>query len=146
MLKKNDGYFLSETIIGLTVVATIITILYVGSMSYYIKQNNNITKFNTVQGLYSIKEVKKYYLNNPVTQGENGLLYDSSNNNNDFFDNLDINKVYYTDYNISGFDFSEIPASIRKELKKIDIDNSEYEKRYIVIFNDYSYATIGINE
>ena len=58
--KNNKGYFLVETIIVLTIVSTIITTLYVNSMNNYIKEKNELTKYNTVDGLYSANAIKKY--------------------------------------------------------------------------------------
>ena len=62
-MEKNcqKGYFLVETIISLTVVATIITVLYGTITSSFIKQNNEITRFNTTEGLYTTKEIDKYF-------------------------------------------------------------------------------------
>ena len=60
MSKNNQGYFLVETIIVLAIVATIITTLYVNSGQTYIKHKNELTKYNTVDGLYSANAVKKY--------------------------------------------------------------------------------------
>ena len=59
MSKNNQGYFLVETIIVLAIVATIITTLYVNSGQTYIKHKNELTKYNTVDGLYSANAVKK---------------------------------------------------------------------------------------
>ena len=79
MLKNNNkGYFLAETIIVLTVVALAITTLYVNSMESYVKEKNELTKYNTVDGLYSANAVKKYlykYVNDfKVNANTNGYI------------------------------------------------------------------------
>ena len=63
MQKNNQGYMLAETIIALTVIATVITMVYAITMNNYIKQNNELIKYNTAEGLYSAKNVKKYFYN-----------------------------------------------------------------------------------
>ena len=62
-MEKNcqKGYFLVETIISLTVVATIITIVYGAVTSSFIKQNDKLTKINTTEGIYATKEIDKYF-------------------------------------------------------------------------------------
>ena len=112
MSKNNQGYFLVETIIVLAIVATIITTLYVNSGQTYIKHKNELTKYNTVDGLYSANAVKKYLYTYEEdlkkAAKENG--YTNVNNylknknldltKMDFFKELNVNKVYLSLYDM----------------------------------------------
>lgn len=158
MLKNNNkGYFLTEVIIVITIVAIAITVLYVNSMSTYIKQDNELTKFNTSEGLYSVGAIKDYFENQEAIFKEQitdtGYLdvinyFDSSSvaMKKDFFNSLDVNKIYFTDYNLKLFvDKMSIIPSIKKDLRTLKYDEELCEYRYIVIFNDNSYSTIGVD-
>lgn len=157
MIKNNKGYFLTEVIIVITIVAIAITVLYVNSMSTYINQNNELTKFNTADGIYSAGAVKDYFKSQESSfKSEIELdgymdVFNYFDNLNidlkkDFFDELGINKIYFTDYNLNLFlEKSTIVPSIKKNLKKLKYDENLCEYRYIVIFNDDSYSTIGVD-
>lgn len=156
MLKSNKGYFLAEAIIAITIVSIAITTLYVNSTSSYIKQKNEITKFNTIDGLYYIREVKKYYNNQESTFKSNissstgyFLVFNSTYDNSTikpFFDELNISKIYFTTYDISLFlENISVPASIKGDLKSLKYDKNLCQYRYIVTFNDDSYSTIGVD-
>lgn len=158
MLKNNNkGYFLTEVIIVITIVALAITVLYVNSMSTYIKQDNELTKFNTSEGIYSVGAIKDYFANQEAIFKEQitetGYLdvlnyFDSASvvMKKDFFNSLDVNKIYFTDYDLkSSIDEMSIVPSIKKDLKKLKYDEEVCEYRYIVIFNDNSYSTLGVD-
>lgn len=159
MLKNNNkGYFLAETIIVLTVVALAITTLYVNSMESYINENNSLTKYNTIDGLYSANAVKKYlyeYVNDfKYESNKNGYIdvsnYLSKKNvNMNFFQELDIKQIYFSTYNMAKLIDSKIvitngASNIQDELIKLENDNS-CSYKYIVIYNDYSYSIIGVD-
>lgn len=158
MLKNNNkGYFLTEVIIVITIVAIAITVLYVNSMSTYIKQDNELTKFNTSDGIYCAGEIKDYFTSqetNFKSQIEStGYLdifsyFETSNVSlkKDFFDSLNVQKVYFTNYNLKLFlDNSSIIPSIKKDLKDLKYDEDLCDYRYIIIFNDDSYSTVGVD-
>ena len=148
MLKNNNkGYFLAETIIVLTVVALAITTLYVNSMESYINENNSLTKYNTIDGLYSANAVKKYlyeYVNDfKYESNKNGYIdvsnYLSKKNvNMNFFQELDIKQIYFSTYNMAKLIDSKIvitngASNIQDELIKLENDNS-CSYKYIVIY------------
>lgn len=158
MLKNNNkGYFLAETIIVLTVVALAITTLYVNSMESYVKEKNELTKYNTVDGLYSANAVKKYlykYVNDfKVNANTNGYI-DVNNylngqsikvNNVTFFKELNVKQLYFSTYDMTKLISSGVlKKNIQKELSNIEND-SKYTYRYIVIYNDYSYSLVGVS-
>ena len=159
MSKKNNnkGYFLAETIIVLTVVAVAITTLYVNSMELYVKEKNDLTKYNTVDGLYSANAVKKYlykYVDDfKVSANLKGYINVNSYLQNiqkidfskvTFFQELNINKIYFSTYDMTKLVSSdELSKNIKDELSNIGND-SKCVYRYIVIFNDYSYSLVGV--
>lgn len=157
MLKNNKGYFLAETIIVLTVVALAITTLYVNSMESYVKEKNELTKYNTVDGLYSANAVKKYlykYVNDfKVNANTNGYI-DVNNylngqsikvNNVTFFKELNVKQLYFSTYDMTKLISSGVlKKNIQKELSNIEND-SKCIYRYIVIYNDYSYSLVGVS-
>lgn len=154
MLKNTNGYILTETMIGITVVATVITIVYGITMNYYIKQDNNITKYNTTQGLYSGKDIKKYfekYNDQFIQELADGInVVDKTNELcGEFCENLNISKLYIAKHNETAIDdlLNEdgVPNTVKSELMKETILNNVCDFDYIVIYNDDSYAVIGMN-
>ena len=158
MLKNNNkGYFLAETIIVLTVVALAISTLYVNSMESYVKEKNELTKYNTVDGLYSANAVKKYlykYVSDfKVNANSTGYVdvnnYLSINYNKvsdiDFFKELNVKQLYFSTYDMSKLIRSGVlTKNIQKELSSIEND-SKCVYRYIVIYKDYSYSLVGVS-
>lgn len=157
MSKKNQGYFLAETIIVIAIIAIAITSLYVNTINMYIKQNNELTKYNTVDGLYSAMQIKKYFSNS-----ENTFISNISQNNyldvinyldnlnisykKDFINSLDIKNIYFTTYDIDSFlSTSTIDSSIKKFLNNITYEKNLCKYRYIIVFNDQSYSTVGVD-
>lgn len=158
MVKNNNkGYFLAETIIVLTVVALAITTLYVNSMESYVKEKNELTKYNTVDGLYSANAVKKYlykyvkdFKANANTKGYidvNNYLSINYQKVSDipFFKELNVKQVYFSTYDMTKLISSGIlTKNIQKELSSIEND-SKCVYRYIVIYKDYSYSLVGVS-
>ena len=157
--KCQKGYFLVETIISLTVVATIITVLYGTITSSFIKQNNEITRFNTTEGLYTTKEIDKYFksdlneLKEKITDTNKYIDLEEYMNTNSnlttfqkFCNDLNVKKLYFSNYDMSKLIDDKINVSMKKDLS---IENKKDENRcnyrYLIIFNDNSYATVGID-
>ena len=135
MSKNNQGYFLVETIIVLAIVATIITTLYVNSGQTYIKHKNELTKYNTVDGLYSANAVKKY-----LYTYEEDLKKAAKENGY-----TNVNKVYLSLYDMKDLlKDNELNTNIKEDLGNIENDN-KCVYRYIVIFNDYSYSVSNLS-
>lgn len=160
MLKKNNnnGYFLTEVIIVIAIVAIAITILYVNSMTTYIKQDNELTKFNTSDGIYSAGAIKNYFISQETnfkkqieTTGYLDVFdyFELSSirlKEMNFFRSLNVKKIYFTNYNLKLFlDNFKIEPSIKKDLKDLRYDEDLCDYRYIVIFDDNSYSTIGVD-
>ena len=157
MSKNNQGYFLVETIIVLAIVATIITTLYVNSGQTYIKHKNELTKYNTVDGLYIANAVKKYLYTYEKDLKKDAKENGYTNVNNyfknknldltkmDFFKELNVNKVYLSLYDMKDLlKDNELNTNIKEDLGNIENDN-KCVYRYIVIFNDYSYSVSNLS-
>lgn len=157
MQKNNQGYLLAETIIALTVIATVITLVYAISMNNYIKQNNELMKFNTAEGLYSAKNVKKYFYEYEAeykaqTIASADKYIDITNQDADFMDKLNIKKLYFSKYVMENnfINQKDIPYAIRKDLKSINPSASvdtpkKCDYRYVLLFKDNSYSSIGVS-
>lgn len=147
MLKNNKGYLLAETIIAITVVATVITTFYLVAMNNYIKQNNNLTKFNTNDGVYKVKEVKKYFYEKQksfVESVKTSDYIDITSQDSNFFASLDVKKAYFSKTNLTNYLTNEsINYLIKNDLKN-NKNNNGCGYMYILIFNDnVSYSSIG---
>ncbi len=159
MLKSKKGYLLTESIIAITVVATIITIVYAIIVKNLIRQNNEITKNNTSYGMYILKEVRKYYLDNEIEfdddlQNTSRDYLNITSDGPEFLNNINVHRLYFLKYDkIDELILREkIPYSVKKELKEIDSSDQACKYRYLLIFKeknadaklfDYSYATLG---
>ena len=161
-MEKNcqKGYFLVETIISLTVVATVITIVYGAVTSSFIKQNDKLTKINTTEGIYATKEIDKYFkydlekLEKSITN-ENPYVdleaYVNDNYSTDydkfqtFYDTLNIKNLYFSKYDMKSL-IEKAPLAARKSLTlENSTDENRCNYRYLLIFKDNSFATIGID-
>lgn len=162
-MEKNcqKGYFLVETIISLTVVATVITIVYGAVTSSFIKQNDKLTKINTTEGIYATKEIDKYFkydlekLEKSITNENPYVDLDVYVNDNystnhgkfqTFYDTLNIKNLYFSKYDMKSLIEKKAPLAVRKSLTlENSTDENRCNYRYLLIFKDNSFATIGID-
>lgn len=168
MLKNNKGYLLTETIIAITVVATIITVVYTTSLGNYKMQDIELTKANTAQDLYTAKELRKFlykkeseYIDELENNGVGYIKLFSRSNEKELpqeefnlilnlSDVLDIKYIYVLRYSDLGNLLNEnlMNSQIKNSLSnKIENDENENscDYRYLVIYNNNSYSTIGIH-
>ena len=148
MTKNNKGYLLAETLIAITVVATVITVVYAMIMNYYIKQDNEVTKYNTAQGLFTANQIKKMCMPFEKTSFIDRLSeedYISINIDSNFNKNMDISRIYFSKKDLTSLIQNEpIHSSIKKFLKDINNDKTnQCDYRYVVIFDDNRYTVIG---
>lgn len=151
MIKNNKGYLLAETLIAITVVATIITIVYAMIMNYYIKQDNEITKYNTAQGLYTTAQIKKMRASiegkTDIEDLEN-VDYKLIEIDDNFNKNLNISKMYFSKKDLTSLIQNEtLPSNIKRFLKDVNAtknnETNQCDYRYVVIFEDNRYTVIG---
>ena len=162
MRNKNKGYLLAESIIAITVVATVITIIFALIMNNYIKQDNEVTKFNTTQDLYVDVETQKLFQKiQPIfvqKLEDNNYFNIMAEKEEDFYneydietyaEKLDIRKMYFMKYDKASLnnliDEEILPKIVKKELKDYEIEDKKCNYRYLIIYNDYSYSTIGVD-
>lgn len=151
MIKNNKGYLLAESIIAITVVATVITVVYAIIMNFYIKQDNEVTKYNTPQGLHNAREIKKL-----CAVRESFFISEMDEKNKTFLDitnfdfyvnkNLDIYKIYFTKSDLTNLiKEKEIPIRIKRFLREYNKETTSErcEYKYLVIYDDNSYSMVG---
>ena len=148
MSKNIKGYLLSETIIAIAAVATIITVVYSLSIGNYTKQNNALTKENTAEDLYLAKELRTFLYEKEedyIQNFNNG--YTPVNVSPDLHNFLNIKSIYLSEYNLTNVLNNEaINSQIKRSLYlKEDSNKNNCLYRYLVIYNDNSFSTLGIH-
>lgn len=150
MKKNNKGYLLTETLIVITVVATVITMVYALIVNYYIKQENEVTKFNTTEGLYIASQIEKYFSgfeSDFIDEMDKNIGYlDITDKYTNLTSNLDIKKIYFSKNDINPIiEKEKLGTAIKKNLyESQDIDTNSCDYRYLILFRDNSYSTVGI--
>ena len=162
MQKNNKGYLLTETIIAITVVATIITVVYTMSLGNYKMQDMELTKANTAQEVYTAKELRKFLYSNEnnyinLIEGNNYIRLFAKNElipnptpEDQFMEQLstalDIKYIYLSEYDIEPLLQNEnINSQIKSSLiRKEESNDNECTFRYLIIYNNNGYSTLGI--
>lgn len=168
-MKKLDskGFLLTELLVTATLVSTVLIFLY--TQFYTIKRSYDTSfKYNTVNGLYALSNVRSFLEENDIyilTQGLNTTPYiDLKNNNlqtanttyfNELMTGLNIKYLIFTNQNIDNLinqinngtalnsDTNEY-EDLKKFIKRIDFDNKDTSNNYRIIaeFNDNTFASI----
>ena len=164
----NRGFLLTELLVTATLVSTVLIFLY--TQFYTIKRSYDTSfKYNTVNGLYALANVRSFLEENDVyilTQGLNTMSYiDLKTNNlqdtnetyfNELITGLNIKYLLFTRQNLDDFikqinnetalnsDTNEY-EDLKKFIKRIDYDNKNADDniyRIIAEFNDGTFASI----
>ena len=168
-MKKLDskGFLLTELLVTATLVSTVLIFLY--TQFYTIKRSYDTSfKYNTVNGLYALSNVRSFLEENDIyilTQGLNTTSYiDFKNDNlqtanttyfNELMTGLNIKYLIFTNQNIDNLinqinngtalnsDTNEY-EDLKKFIKRIDFDNKDTSNNYRIIaeFNDNTFASI----
>ncbi len=168
-MKKLDskGFLLTELLVTATLVSTVLIFLY--TQFYTIKRSYDTSfKYNTVNGLYALSNVRSFLEENDIyilTQGLNTTSYiDLKNDNlqtanttyfNELMAGLNIKYLIFTNQNIDNLinqinngtalnsDTNEY-EDLKKFIKRIDFDNKDTSNNYRIIaeFNDNTFASI----
>lgn len=168
-MKKLDskGFLLTELLVTATLVSTVLIFLY--TQFYTIKRSYDTSfKYNTVNGLYALSNVRSFLEENDIyilTQGLNTTSYiDLKNNNlqtanttyfNELMTGLNIKYLIFTNQNIDNLinqinngtalnsDTNEY-EDLKKFIKRINFDNKDTSNNYRIIaeFNDNTFASI----
>ena len=162
MFKNSKGYLLTETIIAIATVATIITVIYTTSLGNYQAQDIELTKANTAEEVYTVRELRKFlyanensYIsqiegNNYIQLFARNVQVENPTSESQFIDELsnalDIKYIYVSEYDLTPLLENEyINSQIKNSLiKKEDENDNNCAFRYLIIYNDNSYSTIGI--
>lgn len=170
-MKKNDkGFMLFETLVVSTFVLGTLIFLYIQFSA--IKRNYDITfRYNTIQGLYYIKNISDFL----ITDGYQGLVNALEISENGYIDISESNYYSHPEYNLSSFyhdildsigvktiiftagDISKLKSYITSVDKEYSNDfkqfilsrelvNETSYNRLIVEFNDNTYAEITIGK
>ena len=168
-MKKLDskGFLLTELLVTATLVSTVLIFLY--TQFYTIKRSYDTSfKYNTVNGLYALSNVRSFLEENDIyilTQGLNTTSYiDLKNDNlqtanttyfNELMTGLNIKYLIFTNQNIDNLinqinngtalnsDTNEY-EDLKKFIKRLDFDNKDTSNNYRIIaeFNDNTFASI----
>ena len=168
-MKKLDskGFLLTELLVTATLVSTVLIFLY--TQFYTIKRSYDTSfKYNTVNGLYALSNVRSFLEENDIyilTQGLNTASYiDLKTGNlqtanttyfNELMTGLNIKYLIFTNQNIDNLinqinngtalnsDTNEY-EDLKKFIKRIDFDNKDTSNNYRIIaeFNDNTFASI----
>lgn len=157
---NNKGFMLVETLIVATFLVTTLLFIYV--------QFNNITrtydtsfKYNTVNGLYTTKNIIKYISTDGIDALKEGLTQDGV----EFINITDCSETYFSENNYCSIlmDFSNVKTVLftNENLESLEDNNSgldqtiidfinyiNYEKtpgyRIIIEFDDNTFASLKI--
>ena len=147
---NKKGYFLVEAIVSITIVAIVITVIFANMSKSYVNENNEITKYNTTEGLYTAKEVRNTLKENltsfSTNLSTNSYIDVTSNINAAERGALDVKKIFFTFYEVpSGLlNRNDIPVLVKQNLTKTSENENNCSYRYIILFNDNSYSSIGV--
>ncbi|MBR3362828.1 MAG: hypothetical protein IKG40_02760 [Bacilli bacterium] len=159
-MKKNNnkGFLLVETLVVSTFCLTVLVVLFLQFKTLIINYNDSF-KYNTVEGIYSLNEVKKYLQNNDVKLDANSAPYyvtlkdDNGVNNeicNELCDELlksmEVKTIIYTSSNIDGSlrNNNNLSENTRKFISRLK--NNDKGNRLIAEFKNGTYASITYSE
>jgi len=154
----HNGFMLVETLIVTTFVSGVLIFLFTQLVTLSNNYDNSY-KYNTVEDLYSLRNIKDYLLNNMSSfdiikseVDENGYIEitDCSMLNEPnyclkLFELEDIEAIFLTENYIDKELFNNYNDGLKKFVNKID---GEDEKKYRILaeFKNSRYATIGIGD
>lgn len=165
-MQKNDnkGFMLTELLVTATLICTVLIFLY--TQFYSVKRSyDNSFKYNTVNGLYALANVRDFLIQNDIyvlKQGLNTNAYIDLMNNNvsginnmDYFhelvSSLNIKNLFFTNSNLSDLidnlnSLSNEYEPVKKFIRYIDYDENNTKYRLIVEYNDNTFASILIGD
>ena len=157
-MKKNKGFMLAETLIVTTFVSGILVFLFIQFSSLSSSYDDSY-KYNTVENLYSLKNIRTYILNdiNIMENIETIVDYNKILDITDcklstdtkycklLFEVENIEKILISQNNSSIDAFSNEDEKIKTFVKKINQSGSE-KYRIIAVFKDNTFATIRFGD
>lgn len=147
---KNDGFFLSETMVVITIVAVVLLGVFKIFSSVYIKYKES-ENYNTINALNIVTSMDNYYkvldINYNTVIGSNSYVditnYDT--NDTEYYTNLKetigVNKIYLIDMSkiFTGTNISTFNVSLRKYLNTLQSKNLGIIILVVTSNNEYGY-------
>ena len=158
-MKKNTnkGFMLVETLVVTTFVAGILVFLFI-QFTNLSRNYSDSYKYNTVQGLYALKNIKNYIENDSAYSYIEQMLdteyyinledcdmFSNTNYCEKLFEVENIEKIYVTSNYFDKEIFFNFDEGFKTFINKI---NSKGEEKYrlLVEFTDSTYATIRFGD
>ncbi|MDD3048451.1 MAG: glycine-rich protein [Bacilli bacterium] len=161
----NKGFFLAETIVVVTIVATVLVLFYSQISKIYHNYENN-SSYNTSTALHSANNIKKFLVQEDLATAVSALtavapasIVDITNytfTNADYFTGLktstNVRKIYFAKFQlnnlINGIEASTLDAATFDFIKTLKtINNPVATNKYylIVSFTDGTFASLVID-
>ncbi len=160
---NNKGFFLSETLIVVTIAAVVLIFFYRQITSLYSNYEENYY-YDTIQSIHAVNNIKLFLTTEEVIEDMIFFLgtdkikkitdYDFNDNNLNLYfstliDKLDIADIYFSVFNINNEIINGLPENTNiifiNYLKTlIPINNYPSQYRIIVCLDDGSYSNIVI--
>ncbi len=149
---------LAETIVVTSFVVGVLIFLFI-QFTNLTKNYNNHYEYNTVEGLYALKNIRNYIKSDDVAFNkikdrviEYGFfdikscdIFSEKEYCLKLFELNEIDNIYVTNNNFKREIFDEFHDSFKMFIKKIDAEDDE-TYRLLVEFDDKTFATIRVGE
>lgn len=163
---NNRGFMLTELLVTSTLVCTVLIFLYAQFFSVK-KSYENSFKYNTVNGLYALSNVRDFLVDNDIYILKQNLLLndyvdltDESNNRivlndseyfNTLITKLNIKNIIFTKENLTDLisNLNSMPDTfedMKKFIRYIDYNKTGSLYRIIVEYADNTFATLLVGD
>ena len=163
---NNRGFMLTELLVTSTLVCTVLIFLYAQFFSVK-KSYENSFKYNTVNGLYALSNVRDFLVDNDIYILKQNLLLndyvdltDESNNRivlndseyfNTLITKLNIKNIIFTTENLTDLisNLNSMPDTfedMKKFIRYIDYNKTGSLYRIIVEYADNTFATLLVGD
>ena len=155
---NNKGFFLAETIVVVGIVATILVLFY-SQISVFYRNYERNAKYETVEAIHAVRNVKTYleqnYVEHPIDDlltAETPLIdittydFDLIAYYDTLISNLNVKNVFFSSYNINtlitNYAAYNIDASFLDYLRTLRVKDDKINVyRIIVLLNNGEYAS-----
>jgi len=156
---NNQGFFLIETIAIVGIVITILVMLY-SQISITQKNYQLNSKYNTSETIHAAKTIQEYFNQEGITSlisdlSTNPILditsyeFDTTGYYEQLIDDLDINKIYFSVYDISpvinNYITYNIDSGMLRFLRSLRVSDTSSSYRIIMSFNNGEYSSLILN-
>ena len=156
---NNQGFFLIETIAIVGIVVTILVMLY-SQISITQKNYQLNSKYNTSETIHAAKTIQEYFNQEGITSlisdlSTNPILditsyeFDTTGYYEQLIDDLDINKIYFSVYDISpvinNYITYNIDSGMLRFLRSLRVSDTSSSYRIIMSFSNGEYSSLILN-